>query len=195
MKSHRGVNTKVFLRNYEKFSIAGAKSQFSSVPRSVWLFATPWTAARQASLSITNCRLARTQVDRVGDAIQPSHPLLSPSPPAFNLSQHQGLFQWVSSSNQVAKVLELHLQHQSFQWIFRLISFRTDWFDLLAVQGTLKSLLQITIQKHPFFSTQSSLRSNSHIHTWLLEKPWLWSWRPLLAKRCLCFLICCLGLS
>ena len=61
--------------------------------------------------------LAQTHVHRVGDAIQPSHPLSSPSPPAFNLSQHQGLFQWVSSSHQVAKVLEL--QHQSFQWIFR----------------------------------------------------------------------------
>ena len=54
------------------------------------------------------------------DAIQPSHPLLSPSPPTFNLSQHQGLFQWVSSSRQVAKVLEFQLQHQSFQWIFRI---------------------------------------------------------------------------
>ena len=55
----------------------------------------------------------------VGDAIQPFHPLSSPSPPAFNLSQHQGLFQGVSSSHQVAKVLEFQLQHQSFQWIFR----------------------------------------------------------------------------
>ena len=62
--------------------------------------------------------LAQTHVRGVSDAIQPSHPLPSPSPPAFNLSQHQGLFQWVSS-HQVAKVLELQLQHQSFQWIFR----------------------------------------------------------------------------
>ena len=54
-----------------------------------------------------------------GDTIQPSHPLLSPSPPAFNLSQHQGLFKCVSSSHQVPKVLEFQLQHQSFQWIFR----------------------------------------------------------------------------
>ena len=61
-----------------------------------------------------------THVNWVGDAIQPSHPLSSPSPPAFNLSQHQGLFQWVSSSHQVAKVLELQLQHQFFQWIFRI---------------------------------------------------------------------------
>ena len=58
----------------------------------------------------------QTHVHRVGDAIQPSHPLLSPSPPALNLSQHQGLFQWVSSSHQVANVLEFQLQHQSFQW-------------------------------------------------------------------------------
>ena len=63
--------------------------------------------------------LAQTHVHRGGDAIQPSHPLSSPSPPAFNLSQHQGLFQWVSSLHQVAKVLEFQLQHQSFQWIFR----------------------------------------------------------------------------
>jgi len=63
--------------------------------------------------------LAQTHVHRVSDAIQPSHPLLSPFLPTFNLSQHWGLFQWVSSSHQVAKVLEFQLQHQSFQWIFR----------------------------------------------------------------------------
>ena len=61
----------------------------------------------------------QTHVHWISDAIQPSHPLSSPSPPAFNLSQHQGLFKWVSSSHQVAKVLEFQLQHQSFQWIFR----------------------------------------------------------------------------
>ena len=55
----------------------------------------------------------------VGDAIQPSHPLLSPFPPTFNISQHEGLFKWVSSSHQVAKVLEFQRQHQSFPWIFR----------------------------------------------------------------------------
>ena len=89
--------------------------------------------------------LAQTHVHWVGDAIQPSHLLLSPSSPAFNLYQHQGLFQWVSSSHQVAKVLEFQLQHQSFSIspvYSGLISFRVDWLDLLAVQGTLKSLLQ-----------------------------------------------------
>ena len=58
----------------------------------------------------------QTHVHWVGDAIQPSHPLSSPSPPSLNLSQHQGIFKWVSSSHQVAKVLEFQLQHQSFQW-------------------------------------------------------------------------------
>ena len=62
----------------------------------------------------------------VSDAIQPSSPLSFPSPPAFNLSQHQGLFQWVSSSHQVAKVLELQPQHQSLQWIFS-TDFLLDW--------------------------------------------------------------------
>ena len=81
----------------------------------------------------------------VGDAIHQSHPLLSPFPPAFNLFQHQGLFQSVSSLHQVANILEFQHQYQSFQRISKyswLISFRMDWFDLLAVQVTCKSLLQ-----------------------------------------------------
>ena len=84
----------------------------------------------------------QSQVHWVSNAIQPSHPLLSPSPPAPNLSQHQGLFQWVSSLHQIAKILEFQLEHQSFWWISGLISFRMDWLDLLAVQGTLKNLVQ-----------------------------------------------------
>ena len=70
--------------------------------------------------------LAQTHVHWVSDVIQPSHPLSLPSPPALNLSQHQGLFQWVSSLHQVVKVLELQLQHLSFQWIFR-FNFLYDW--------------------------------------------------------------------
>ena len=69
---------------------------------------------------------AQTHVHRVADAIQPSHPLSSPSPPAFNLSQHQGLFHWISSYHEVVKVLEFQLQHQSFQCIFR-TDFLYDW--------------------------------------------------------------------
>ena len=99
----------------------------------------------------------QTHVHQVSDAIQPSHPLSSPSPPAFSLSHHQGLFQWVSCSHQVAKVLEFQLQDQSFNESSGLISFRMDWLDLLAVQGTLKSLLQHHRSKHQFFGTQLSL--------------------------------------
>ena len=87
-------------------------------PSHTWLLATPGTAAHQASLSFTISRtLLKLMTTEVGDAIQPSHPLPPPSPPAFNLSQHQSLFQSVSSSHEVAKLLEL--QRQSFQWIFR----------------------------------------------------------------------------
>ena len=86
--------------------------------------ATTWTAARQASLSITNSwSLTQTHVHWVGDAIQSSHPLSSPLL-LLSKTQHQGLFQWVSSLHQVPKVLEFQLQHQSFQWIFR-----TDFFQ------------------------------------------------------------------
>ena len=85
-------------------------------------------------------KFTQTHVHRVSDAIQPSHPLLSPSPPAPNPSQHRSLFQWVNSLHEVAKVLEFQLEHHSFQRT--LISFRMDWLYLLAVQGTLKSLLQ-----------------------------------------------------
>ena len=111
----------------------------------VWVFATPRTAGQHTRLPCpsptpracsNSCPLSQLCHPTI------SCPLSSPSPPAFNLSQHQALFQWVGSSHQVAKVLELQLQHQSFQWIARVGSFRIDWFDLLAVQGTLKSLLQ-----------------------------------------------------
>ena len=84
----------------------------------------------------------QTPVHWVSDAIQPSHSLSSPSSPAFNLSQHQGLFQWVSSSYQVAKELEFSFSIIASNEYSGLISFRMDWLDLLAVQGTLKSLLQ-----------------------------------------------------
>ena len=86
-----------------------------------------------------------------------SHPLSYPSPPAFNLSQHQGLFQWVSSLHQVVKVLELQLQHQSFQWIF-------SWFPL-----GLTSLIfsNTTVQKHQpsLCSTLTSIHDYSKNHS------------------------------
>ena len=105
----------------------------------------------------------------VSDAIQPSHPLLGFSVPTLNLSQHQGLFKWVSSSHQMAKILELQLQHQSSNEYSGLISFR---LDLLAVQGTLKSLPQQHCSKasilwcsafckvqisHPYMTTEKTI--------------------------------------
>ena len=79
----------------------------------VWLFATPWTAARQASLSVTNSRSPPKPTPIESMVPHSSHPPSSPSLPTPNLSQHQDLFQWVSSSHQVAKVLELHVKDQS----------------------------------------------------------------------------------
>ena len=114
----------------------------------------------------------QTHVHWGGDAIQPSHPLLSPSPPAFSLSQHQGLFKWVSSSHQVAKVLEFERQHQSFQCNTQ------DWSPLgwtgwisLQSKGLSRVFSSTRVQKHQFFGAQLSSQSNSHIHTWPQEKP------------------------
>ena len=140
----------------------------------VWLFATPWTAARQASLSISNSRslLKLMSVESVvpSNHLILCHPLSSPSPPAFNLSQYQGLFQWVSSLHQVAKTLEFQLQHQSFQWIYRndflydgLIGSPCSPRDSQESSTTqFKSINSLAL---------SFLYSPTHIHTWLLEKP------------------------
>ena len=100
-------------------SLTGQKKnhQFSSVAQSCLTLCNPMNRSKPG-LPVHHQLLESTQthVHQVGDAIQPSHPLSSPSPPALNLSQHQGLFKWVSSSHQVAKALEFQLQHQSFQW-------------------------------------------------------------------------------
>ena len=107
-----------------------------------------------------------------GDAIQPSHPLSLPSPPAFSLSQHQGLFQWVSSLHQAAKVLEPQLQHRTFPVNIQ------GWFSLGLTglmssqsRGLLRVFSNTIVQKHQFFGAQLSLWSNSHIYTWPQEKP------------------------
>ena len=108
-----------------------------------WLFATPWTAVYQASLSFTISqsllKLMFIESLMAFNHLVIGSPLLL-LPSIFPIIRV--FFQWVLSLHQVAKVLEFHLQHQSFQWIFRI-----DWFDLLAVQGTLKSLLQHHISK------------------------------------------------
>ena len=129
------------------------------------------------------------------DAIQPPHPLLSPSPPTFNLTQYQGLFQWIISLHQVAKILELQFQISPSNEYSRLISFRMDWLDLLAVQGTLKSLLQHHSSKASIIRCWAFFIVQLLQHTWPLEKPELWLDGPLSAKWCLFFLICYLGWS
>ena len=108
----------------------------------------------------------QTHVHHISDATQPSHPLSSPSPPTFNLSQNQGLFKWVSSLHRVAEVLELQSQHQSFNERSRLISFRIDWLDLLAVQGTRKSVL-------PHHSSKASIHERSAFFIVQLSHPYM----------------------
>ena len=114
---------------------------------------------------------SQTHVHWVGDPIQPSHPLWSPSPPAFSLSQHQSLFQWVSSSIRWPKywvsastsVLPMNTQ----DW------FPLGWTGLISLQseGLSRVFSNTTVQKHQFFGAQLSSQSNSHIHTWPQEKP------------------------
>ena len=144
-----------------------------SVPQSYPTLCDPMDYSRPAS-PVLHClpEFAQTHVHWVDDAIQTS--LSPPSPPATNLAQHQGLFQWVCPSHQVARVLELQFQNQTFQWIFRSDQIRMDWLYLPAVQGTLKSFLQYHNSKTSLalsFLHSPTLTSNSHIHTWLPEKP------------------------
>ena len=98
------------------------------------------------------------------------------SPLAFSLSQHQGLFQWVSSSHQVAKVLELQLQHQSFQWIQGWFPFWIDWFNLLAVRGILKSLLH-------FHSSKASILLHSAFFIVQLSYPYMTTGKTIALTR------------
>ena len=125
------------------FILSNKRFQFSSVTQSCPTLCNPMNCSTPGPpVHYQLLEFTQTHVHWVGDAIQISHPLLSPSPPAPNPSQHQGLFQRVTSSHEVAKVLKFQLQHQSFNEHPGLISFRMDWLDLLAVQGTLKSLLR-----------------------------------------------------
>ena len=113
----------------------------------------------------------QTHAYQVGDAIQPSHPLSSPSPPAPNPSQHQALFQCVNSSHEVAKVLEFQLQHQSSNEYPGLMNTQdlspsgwTGWISLKS-KGLSRVFSNTTVLKHHFFSNPLSSQSNSHIHT------------------------------
>ena len=138
----------------------------------VQLFMTPWTAAHQASLSITNSWSLLKLMSI--ESVMPSNRLILCCPILLTPLIFPSIRVFSSES-------ALHIRWPKY-WSFSfnagpssehpgLISFRMDWLDLLAVQGTLRSLLNTTIQKHQFFGAQLSLWSNSHIHTWLLEKP------------------------
>ena len=132
--------------------------QFSSVTQSCPTLCNPIDCSSPGSpVHHQLLELTQTHIHQVSDAIQPSHPLSSPSPSAFNLSQHHGLLQWVSSSHQLAKVLEFQLQHQSFLNI-------QDWFPLgwtgwISLQSRRLSRVysKTTVQKHRFFRAQLSL--------------------------------------
>ena len=137
--------------------------QFSSVAQSYTTLCDPMDCRQLPEFT-------QTHVHWVRDAIQPSHPLLSPSP-AFNLSQYQGLFQWVGSLHQVVKYWSFSFRISAFNEYWGPISFRMDWLDVLAAQGLSRVFSNTTVQKHQFFSSQLSLWSNSHIHTWPQEKP------------------------
>ena len=147
----------------------------------VWPFATLWIAARQASLSITNSQSSDSH-----PLSQWCHPAVSsfvmlfssrlqsfPASGSFLMSQ---LFTSGGQSIKAsASVLPMNIQGWLYLWLI-------VWYDLLAVQGTLKSLLQHHSSKPSVLWCSASLQSNSHIHTWLLEKPWFWLYGPLLAK-------------
>ena len=143
----------------------------------VRLFEALWTTACQPPCPSPTPRVTQTRVHWVGDAIQLSHPLLSPSPPALNLSQHQSLFKWVSSSHQVDKVLEFQLHVSPCNEHPGLISFRMDWLDLLAVQGTLKSLLQ-------HHSSKASILWCSAFFIVQLSHPYMTTGKTIALSRC-----------
>ena len=150
----------------------GPSVQFSSVAQSRPTLCDPMNCSTPG-LPVNHQLLEFTQshVHRVCDAIQTSHPLLSPSPPTFNLSQHQGLFQWVSSSiggqsmgvSASASVLPMNVQDWFPLGLTGLISWRS--------KGLSRVFSSSVVWKHQFFSTRPSLWSNFHILTWLLEKP------------------------
>ena len=144
--------------------------QFSSVTQSCPTLCDPMNRSTPGLPMHHQCpEFTQTHVHRVSDAIQPSHPLSSPSPPSPNPSQHQSLFQWVNSLHEVAKVLE----HHSFQKTPRTDRSPLEWTGWISLQskGLSRVFSNTTVQKHQFFGPQLSSQCNSHIHTWPLEKP------------------------
>ena len=149
---------------------APSVSQFSSVAQSCPTLLRPHGLKHTFPVRHQLLEFAQTHVHWVSDAIQPSHPLSSPSPPAFRPPQHQGLFQWVISSHQMSFSFSISPSNE----YLGLISFRNDWLDL-AVQGTLKSLLQ-------HHSSKASILQRSAFFTVQLSHPYM-MWEHSLSQR------------
>ena len=137
----------------------------------VWLFVTSWTCSTPGLLVLPHLSdFAQIHVNRVSDAIQPSHPLLPASSPILNIPSIRVFSNGSALRIRWPKYWSFNLSIRPSNECSELISFGIDWFDLLVLQGTLKSLPHTTIWRHQFFSAQPSLWSNSYIHTWLLGK-------------------------
>ena len=159
----------------------GRFSQFSSEVQSCLTLCNPKDCSTPGfPVQHQHPGLAHTQVHRVSDAIQPSHPLSFPPPPALNLSQHQGLFQWrqffASGGQSIGVSASAAVLPMNIQGWFPLGL--TGWMSLQS-KGLSRVFSNTTVQKHQFFDYQFSLGSNSHNHTWLMEKPQLWLDGPL----------------
>ena len=206
-KSYKSLRIKTMRRWFRDKQILKGWPKYFLVVQSlgcVWLFDTPWTAARRASLSFTTSR-SPPKFMSIVSVIQPSHPLSPASPPALSLSQHQGLSNesvlcigwpklWKFTSDDQTTELQLH--HQSFQWVCRV------WFPLrltglisLLSKGLSWAFSSTTVWRHQFFGALPSLWSSSHNPTRLLQRPQPWLYGSLLAEECLCFSTGCLGWS
>ena len=169
----------------------------------VWLFATPWAATRQVSLFFT---ISQSVLKLMSiKSVMPSNHLVLCRPlflllsifPSIGVFFNESTF---SSDGKSIRWPVSQLQHQSFQWIFRVFLFCFVFvfslWDWLVSSPWCPSYSQevfssTTVWKHQFFGVQPSLWSNSHIHAWILEKPYLWLYRPLLAKWCRLFNTLC----
>ena len=151
--------------------------QFSSVAQSCPTLCDPMNHSTTGLLVHHQLpEFTQTYMHWVGDAIQPSHPLSSPSPLTLNVEKHQGLFKWVSSSHQVNKVLSFSFNISPSNEYSGLISCRIDWLDLLAVQGTLKSLLQ-------HHSSKASVLQHSAFFVVWLSHPYMTTGKTIALTR------------
>ena len=166
------INSKIWLKHENSGQMLLYQIRSDQSLSHVRLFANPWIAARQASLSITNSRRSPRLIS-IESVMPSSHLILSlpllllpPIPPSIRVFSNESTLcmRWPKYWSFSFSVIPSK-EHPE------LISFRMNWLDLLAVQGTLKSLLNTPVQKHQFFGAQPSSQSNSHIHTWPLEKP------------------------